>query len=241
MINEENFLDFKCPYCGELVSFPDNEAGSLQECPNCMESLIVPEAGTETGEMLPLPLTSPRLILRRYAMNDWKRFIGLLADEEFLQYTDGLTDNEEEHVLHWLERDGAVKLTTPNQIFRLAIELQDSHELIGYLGLWFTKPRQVMLNLNLHRNYQRKGFGLEAVQAMLAFCFWDIHLHRVSASCDSRNVAACRFLESVGMRREGEFVKDEPVAEGGWANSVWYAILAEECREDAGGAEGSSS
>jgi hypothetical protein len=43
------------------------------------------------------------------------------------------------------------------------------------------------------------------------------------------------------MRREGEFVKSELVAEGGWANSIWYAILEEECREDTGGAEKSSS
>jgi hypothetical protein len=43
------------------------------------------------------------------------------------------------------------------------------------------------------------------------------------------------------MRREGEFVKDEPVAEGSWANSFWYAILAEECQEDLGSPEGSST
>jgi hypothetical protein len=27
------------------------------------------------------------------------------------------------------------------------------------------------------------------------------------------------------------------VAEGGWANSIWYAILEEECQEDAGSPE----
>ena len=72
MITEENFLDFKCPYCGEPVSFTENAIASAQECPNCMESLIVPEAGSETGEKLPIPITTPRLILRLFAMNDWK-------------------------------------------------------------------------------------------------------------------------------------------------------------------------
>jgi RimJ/RimL family protein N-acetyltransferase len=240
MIDEENFLDFKCPFCNEPLSFPDNTAGSLQECPNCMESLIVPEVGAKTGETPPLPITTPRLVLRRFVMNDWKRLIELLGDEDFLQYAD-VADNEEEHVLGWLENDSMVKLTTPNQTFRLAIELQESHQLIGYLGFWFTKPRQVMLNINLHREYRRQGLATEAVKALLAFCFWDISLHRVSASCDSRNTAACKLCESVGMRREGEFVKDEVLAEGGWANSVWYAILAEECQEDAGNPEGSST
>jgi RimJ/RimL family protein N-acetyltransferase len=126
-------------------------------------------------------------------------------------------------------------------MFRLAIQLQDGNQLIGHCGLWFPKPSQAMVNINLHRNYQRKGFGLEAVKALLGFCFWGIKLHRVSASCDSRNTAAGRLFESVGMRREAEFVKDQPMAEGGWSNSIWYAILEEECREDAGSPEKSSS
>jgi RimJ/RimL family protein N-acetyltransferase len=237
MITEENFLDFKCPYCGEPVSFPEDAVGTAQDCPTCMESLIVPKAGSEMAEKPPIPIITSRLVLRRFAMSDWEQLMKLLADEDFLQYTDGLAVNEEEQVQHWLESDGAVKLTTPNQMFRLAIELQAGNQLIGHCGLWFPKPSQAMFNINMHRDYQRKGFGLEAVKALLGFCFWGIKLHRVSASCDSRNTAASRLFERVGMRREGEFVKNEPLPEGGWSNSVWYAILEEECREDAGGAE----
>jgi len=72
MITEENFLDFKCPYCSEPVSFPESAIGSAQECPNCMASLIVPAAGGETGEKIPIPIATTRLILRRFAMNDWR-------------------------------------------------------------------------------------------------------------------------------------------------------------------------
>ena len=102
MITEENFLDFKCPYCGAPVSFPETAIGSVQECPNCMANLIVPEAGGEIGETIPIPITTPRLILRRFAMNDWEPLMKLLSDEDFLQSTDGLAVNEEEQVLHWL-------------------------------------------------------------------------------------------------------------------------------------------
>ena len=143
MITEENFLDFKCPYCGEPISFPESAIGSAQECPNCMASLIVPEAGGETGETIPIPIATPRLILRRFAMNDWEALMKLLADEDFLQSTDGLAANEEEQVLHWLESDAAIKLTTHNQMFRLAIELQDGHQLIGHSACGFpNRPRR---------------------------------------------------------------------------------------------------
>jgi len=69
------------------------------------------------------------------------------------------------------------------------------------------------------------------VAALLDFCFNGIKLHRVTASCDSRNVAACRLLEKAGMRREGEFLKDH-FADGEWFNTFSYAVLSEEYRQE---------
>jgi [ribosomal protein S5]-alanine N-acetyltransferase len=230
MITEENFIDFKCPHCGNMISFPYDSVGMAEECPSCMADLIVPKAANAEGRKLPLPITTPRLMLRRFAMNDWKDFMGLVSDEQFYQNTEGLPGTEEEQVLHWLESDSVIKLTTPDQMFRLAIELQESGKLIGYLGLRFSDRLQATLRVNLHRNYHRKGFALEAVDALLGFCFEGIKLHRVTACCDSTNAAACRLFENVGMRREGEFVKDRFVL-GEWMSSVWYAALDEEYRE----------
>jgi RimJ/RimL family protein N-acetyltransferase len=234
MITEENFLDFKCPYCGETVSFPENAIGFVEECPGCLESFIVPERGNETGQKLPLPITTPRLKLRRFAASDWKGLLELASNDG--SYVEGMPGEGEEEVLRWLESDSHIKLTTPDQMFHLAIELQDGGKLIGYLGLWFTDARrlQARFNINLHPDHQHKGFALEAVDAVLGFCFEGIKLHRVAACCDSQNAAACRLCENVGMRREGEFVKDQRLAGGGWTNSVWYAALEEEYRDDSG-------
>jgi RimJ/RimL family protein N-acetyltransferase len=236
MITEENFLDFKCPGCHQTVSFPQTAIGSIQECPICTESLIVPQTGNEVGRKLPLPITTPRLVLRRFNPSDWRQLLELVSDEEFFRYLDGLTSQAEEEVLRWLERDGQVKLTTPNQVFHLAVELKDGGKLIGYLGLWFTDAQRVQatFNLCLHQGFQRKGFAREAVDALLGFCFEGIHLHRVSARCDSTNAAACRLFEHAGLRREAEFVKDTPLLAGGWVNSVWFGALAEEYGEPDG-------
>ena len=40
---EEDFIDFTCPYCKDPVSFPLQNRGSLQQCPMCYESLLVPK------------------------------------------------------------------------------------------------------------------------------------------------------------------------------------------------------
>jgi RimJ/RimL family protein N-acetyltransferase len=230
MITEESFIDFKCPACGEPVSFPQESAGFAQACPNCTQSFIVPDDGSEVGWQIPVPITTARLVLRRLAGHDWKDLLELMADEEFFRYQDGIP-LDEDAVLHWLESDAHVKLTTPDQTFFLGIELQEGHKLIGYLSLNFTdaQRRQVMFSIGLNQKFHRQGFGLEAVVALLTFCFEGLRLHRVAAWSDSRNVAGCRLLEKAGLRREGEFVKSRWV-HSEWANSIWYALLEEEFR-----------
>jgi RimJ/RimL family protein N-acetyltransferase len=228
MITEESFLDFKCPYCESPVSFPRESAGSLQACPSCPESLIVPTDGSESGREIPLPITTPRLVLRRLAAGDWRDLLELMSDEEFFRYQDGVP-LDEDAVLRWLESDVHVKLTTPDQPFYLAIQLQEGEKLIGYLSLTFTDAQRLSatFNIGLNRNFQRQGLAHEALGALLGFCFEDLKLHRLTGWCDSRNTAASRLLEKAGLRREGEFVKNRWV-HGEWVNSLWYATLEEE-------------
>jgi Acetyltransferases, including N-acetylases of ribosomal proteins len=228
MITEESFIDFKCPHCGELVSFPQESAGFAQACPNCTQSLIVPEDGSEVGWQIPLPITTARLVIRRLEGRDWKDLLELVSDEDPSRYVHTLP-LDEEGILHWLEADAHVKITTPDQMLHLGIEVQKGGKLIGYMRLQFTDPQrlQVHFSLFLDRKFQRQGFAQEAVVALLTFCFEGLKLHRAAASCDNKNTAACRLLEKAGLKREGEFVKDT-WSDGEWLNTVWYALLEED-------------
>jgi RimJ/RimL family protein N-acetyltransferase len=159
---------------------------------------------------------------------DWNELMELYADEELLQYHDAQPLGEAE-ITRWLEADGYVKLTTPGHPFFLAIELQGSDKLIGYLSLSFTDAMrlQALVTIVLSRAHQRQGLAAEAVAAVLSFCFKEIGLHRVTAYCDSRHAAARRLWERAGLRREGEFVKDRFI-NGEWVDTLWYARLSEE-------------
>jgi RimJ/RimL family protein N-acetyltransferase len=218
MITEENFLDFKCPYCGELNSFPLDCAGLVRECLNCMESLIVPEAGGAVGQKLPLPITTPRLVLRRLDAGDLKDLLEFMFEEE-------------EEALRWLENDGKVRLTTSDQTFSLGVETKDGGKgrIIGCLGLKFTDRGflEAEISASGNQNVQDKHLPLEAVKAALVFCFKSLKLHRVIARCDSKDAAGCQLFEQAGMRREGEFVKCYRVG-GEWLSMVWFAMLDEE-------------
>src|SRR5271170_2248656 len=73
---EDQFIDFKCPCCGEQVSFPVTTSGSVQECFNCTEAIIVPERDGE-GRQIPLPITTANLTLRKFRGADWKDLLQL--------------------------------------------------------------------------------------------------------------------------------------------------------------------
>ncbi len=190
---------------------------------------MVPRESSEFGGKLPLPVSAPRLVLRRLKGSDWQDLLAFLSDEELFRYVEGWP-MEEEQILQWLESDNHVKLTSPGQVFCLGIETLADNKLVGYIGVGFSSshPSQATLgSFFLHRSYQRKGLAREALAALLGFCFRGINCHRVSAWCESRNTAACRLFEHAGMRREGEFVRDRYVKEE-WVSTVWYGLLSEE-------------
>ena len=148
MITEESFIDFKCPHCGEMVSFPKEDAGFAQGCPNCTQSFIVPDDGSEVGWEFPLPITTQRLVLRRFAAHDWKDLLEMVSEEEPLTrlHTVPL---DEENMLRWLEAEAHVKLTTPDQRFHVGIEVQEGGKLIGYMSLLITGPQRRQAELDI--------------------------------------------------------------------------------------------
>ena len=231
MITEEDFIDFACPYCRDAISFPILFRGSLQQCPMCFESIIVPEKAGDPARPLPVPFSTDRLTLRRLGGGDWRDLLELLSDETLFQYTNG-HPLDEEAILKWLESDAHVRLTTPDQTFYLALAQREGGKLIGYAGIRLGAPDlpQASFFIFVNTAFQKQGYAREAARGILQFCFLDLKLHRLTASCDSRNAAAVRLLESIGLRREGEFVKDSLV-QGEVTNTLHYALLGEEVQE----------
>jgi len=231
------FIDFTCPYCKEALSYREEYAGLAQECVNCMEAVIVPRDATQAGRKLPIPLQTPRLLLRRLHPDDWKDVLEIAGDEEVSRYLGDLPVADEEQITRWLRDDAKERLTQPGQALCLGLVLSAGEKLIGHLSLQLidVDHRQASFSVCLNRAFHRKGLATEAVRAMLAFCFAGIGLHRVATSCDSRNEAACRLLQRAGFRREGEFIQNSFV-NGEWVDTVYYAMLSTEYSSTKNGA-----
>jgi len=225
------FLDFKCPHCRRSISFPDHRIGLPQECPLCFEVVVVPAHNQEYGLTLPLPVNTPRLVLRRFAAGDWKDLLEIMSrDQETFRYIDWNQMGEAE-VLDWTEKDRAVSFTQTGVVLNLGIVLRENPKLIGLASLHFLEEdlRQLGFQIVVHPDYQRQGLGTEAVGGVLHFAFRGLNLHRIATVTDRRNVAACRMLDKARLRKEGECLKAR-FQKGEWTDTVWHACLQAELR-----------
>ena len=209
------------------MSFLEDFAGMVQDCPSCLQNVIVPCDRSGQAGKLPLPIATSRLTLRRFEARDWKDLLEVVSNEELFRHMDG-EPSDEDQVLHWLEQDRELRLALGFR-FSLAVELQAEGRLIGYAQLWFEDElrRQAGLAVVIGQAFQGKGYGTETAAGLLRFGFEGLHLHRMIASTDSRATACLRMLAKAGLRREGEFVKNHWL-KGEWADTAWFAMLAQE-------------
>jgi ribosomal-protein-alanine N-acetyltransferase len=223
--SDDSFFDFKCPYCGEVNSFPTTAAHTLQDCASCMESVVVPAVGVQIGGKLPLPITTPRLLLRKFHRDDSVRLLAMLAQDE----SDRLPVDETD-VDQWIERQRAARFVHNEFGVHLAIELVESQELVGHVllhSLAGDRHDGSFSSLTITPPRRRQGLGSEAARAALDFAFDGLCVRRVAVSCPSANAAARGMLAKAGLRQEGELVKSwfDGIT---WVNVSLYALLKEE-------------
>ncbi len=85
-----------------------------------------------------------------------------------------------------------------------AITLAGSGELIGSIGMELVLAHeQGRLSYWLGRAYWNRGFGTEAVTALVEYGFNSLRLHRIYAPHFHTNPASGRVLQKVGMTHEG--------------------------------------
>jgi ribosomal-protein-alanine N-acetyltransferase len=74
---------------------------------------------------------------------------------------------------------------------------------------------------------QRQGIAIEAVSAMLDFCFGELGLHRAQAFMHPDNAASIALVEKLGFCREG-LLRDHLRVGDFWRDDVLYGLLGTE-------------
>lgn len=212
----EDYLDFKCPHCGALNSFPTSAARLVRECVNCLDLLIVPAKDGEPARKLPVTVEGPRIRLRALHATDWKDLL------EF-QFAD------EDDATSWILASGTMRMGEMRGPFYLAVEVRETNKVVGTVGFRFLDIlyNQMEVTLTSNATVNLPGLELEAFEAALAFGFREMQSHRVVSQCEAGDSERRKVLGKLGMRQEAEFVK-HLYLDGEWLSTVWFAMLEEE-------------
>ena len=170
-----------------------------------------------------MSIETERLLLRSFQESDYDdlfEFLYQLRDDEFEGYPGITYENSREHLAYRLGSDEF-----------LAVVLKVTGKVIGniYCGKRNYDTKEIGYIIN--RNYQRRGYASEALQAMIKAAF-QCGTHRIYAECDPRNESSWKLLETLGFRREAHFRKNiffhrDASGQPLWKDTYVYAILAE--------------
>ena len=166
-------------------------------------------------------LTTERLHLRPFLDKDNSDLLEMLANRELMQYMDvPLIQNEEQAKL-WLKN-----IQSKQDVILFALESKEEKKVIGSVAFIHLNKDHYFASLSyfIHHNYQRKGFAIEALRALINHGFIDKLLNRMEAQVHTKNMASQRLLEKLGFKSEGE-LKENFLIGNSFYNSYLYALI----------------
>lgn len=147
-------------------------------------------------------IETERLIIRNFAADDWRDVQRMAIDYSASEYAkyDHPWPTDDEGI------QGATNWFASGDGY-LAVCLRSGGQYIGLLAL---HPRDesdlTVYNLGyiLHSDYHGHGYATEACRAALSHAFVKLGAERIATGTAEANLASCRLLEKLGLRRPDE-------------------------------------
>ncbi len=169
-------------------------------------------------------ITTERLILRPMLESDFEDYCKYGLDPEVMKFIRPVGSKAETHEAFkgfqkdWQDEQG--------QWMALAVELIADGSLIGDVGFRYSNKEhlQIELGYKFNKDFHGKGFGTEAVDAMVKHIneHWDFH--KLVAYCDPRNTASYKLMRRYGMQQEGHFKEHFKFGDT-WQDELAYGVL----------------
>ncbi|MED4207443.1 GNAT family N-acetyltransferase [Neobacillus mesonae] len=174
-------------------------------------------------------IETPRLILRRLELTDAQSiFDHWLSDE---RVTDNLIKGAHKTVSETREKVATIVSEYSSKEFCYwGIELKQSGELIGAIDFFNfdSTTENCEVGYSLGYNWWNKGYGTEALSAVLDFGFRHMKVHKISAAHNLDNPASGKIMRKVGMQQEGVIRHMIRNAKNQYKDCAVYGILLED-------------
>ena len=177
-----------------------------------------------------VPLTTERLLLRRFTYDDAEPMFRNWASEPevttFLSWpTHGSVAVSKAILSQWIP-----EYERPD-FYLWAIVQKGASEPIGSISVVRSdsKFRMVHIGYCLGRKWWGQGYTTEALKRLIDFFFDDVGMNRIESRHDPRNPASGKVMLNAGLRYEGT-ARDGDWNNQGIGDAAYYAILANDPR-----------
>jgi ribosomal-protein-alanine N-acetyltransferase len=150
-----------------------------------------------------------RLYLRSLNKDDWQMISFLRSDKTVNKFVQRSSAATQEQALAFIEK---IHQGQKNKSFYYwVISTQDQPQMIGSICLWqFSEDRKTAeVGYDLHPSHQGKGIMSEALQAIINFGFYDLHLNNIEAYTQYDNTKSTILLEKHGFKQDPSKVDPE--------------------------------
>ena len=175
---------------------------------------------------------SERLYFREFNSDDYYLYSSIYSDDQVMKYayTDRITN--EEAMAEAFGKLLQSRCGKGRSYFEFAVFLRkNQEEFIGcaiiLLDFHLSLVKHGEIGYYLLPKYWGRGYATEISAALTDFCFKELRVHKVVASCNANNTQSEKIMIKMGMIKEGELRK-ERYKNGEWVNELRYGILFDE-------------
>lgn len=178
---------------------------------------------------LDLTLKTDRLILRPFEKSDFDEVLDYYSLPDVQRYLDWKARDTSEAKAAFDAMRKQTRLTRPGDILTFAVVRKADSTVMGHVSLKWTDATaaQAEIRFALGPAFRRKGYGSEAVRAVVSFGFDQHKFHRVFARTAGKNEASASLLKRLGMRLEAHY-REHALFQGEWDEELHFAILDRE-------------
>ena len=173
-------------------------------------------------------LESERIFLQEIEEKDWRDVHKYASQTIVCQYQPWGPNTEEESKSFVMQIIEDAKLK-PRSRFVFAVFDKENNEMIGSgeFNLRDLSNKVGEIAYIINPDFWGKGIATEVANVLIEFGFKILHLHRIYATCDPRNIGSIKVLEKIGMTKEGR-MREDLLIKDGWRDSLLYSILEQE-------------
>jgi RimJ/RimL family protein N-acetyltransferase len=167
-------------------------------------------------------ISASRVSLRWITEDDVDALYRIFSHTEVMRYwsTPPLAERSEAVKLLHEIHDGFRRQT----LLKWGIARRTDDALIGTATLFNLENHRAEIGYGLDRAHWGNGYMNEALQALLAYAFEELALHRIEADVDPRNSASIRTVERLGFQREG-YLRERWQINGEIQDTLFFGLL----------------